>query len=417
MTVWFFLTFLTFQEHPASSFNAGRQEARRLERAGDQQGFLAATERLHQAQPGHVPTLNNLALARAKAGKDAEALAALAKAADLGLILELPDAPEYQALRQSPGYQAHLERLRGLSALHGHAAVAFRLDDPRFFPEGLAHDAVTGAFFVGSVHQRKIVRLDAAGQLSEFVAEGRDGLFSVLGLLCDSQRRHLWATSTGIPQTRNIRVTEIDSAALFCFDLDSGALLNQFILPGKHNLGDLTQAANGDLYISDASGGGIFRLPLGGSALELFVSSPWLASPQGLAFSADGKLLYVADYTFGPLVVDCSSREVSQLQSDMPLAITGLDGLVRHGQELIVVQNGARPHRVLRYRLSSDGLRLAAVEVLLANSPEFDEPTLGLVLGDAYYLVANSQWGRYDRGFKPLPLDRLKTPCVLRLGL
>lgn len=378
---------------------------------------MAVIERLHQAQPGHVPTLSNLAQVRARAGKDAEALAVLSQAADLGLILELPDAPEYQALRQSPGYQAHLERLRTLNALQGHAAVAFRLDDPQFFPEGLAHDAKTGAFFVGSVHQRKIVRRDAAGQLSEFVAEGRDGLASVLGLLCDSERRRLWVTSNGMPHSRNIAVAELDTAALFGFDLDSGALLNKITLAGKHNLGDLTQAANGDIYASDATGGEIYRLPLGGNALESFARSPWLTSPQGLAFSADGALLYVVDYTFGPLVVDTASREVSQLPSDVPLAITGLDGLVRHGQDLIAVQNGARPHRVLRYRLSADGRRIAAVEVLLANSPEFDEPTLGLVIDDAYYLVANSQWARYDRGFKPLPADRLKSPCVLRLGL
>ncbi len=417
MTVWLLMTCLAFQDHPATAFHSGRQEARRLYGAGDKQGFLESTERLRQAQPGHVPTLYNLALARALNGKDAEALAALAQAAELGLILELPDAPELQALRQSPGYKAHLERVRSLSALHGHGSVAFRLEDPRFFPEGLAHDSKTGAWFLGSVHQRKIVRRDAEGKLTEFVAEGRDGLCSVLGLLCDSERRRLWATSNGIPQTRKVTESELDTAALYCFDLDSGALLNKVALPGKHNLGDLAQAANGDLYASDASGSGIYRLPLDGNALELFASSPWLASAQGLAFSADGALLYVADYTFGPLVIDSASREVRQLPCDVPLAITGLDGLARHGQSLIAVQNGTRPHRIVRYRLADDGRRISAVETLLANSPEFDEPTLGLVVGDAYYLVANGQWGRYDRRFQPLPDAQLKPPCVLRLGL
>ena len=35
-------------------------------------------------------------------------------------------------------------------------------------------------------------------------------------------------------------------------------------------------------------------------------------------------------------------------------------------------------------------------EVLIANHPLFDEPTLGTVVGEAFYFVANSHWNRFD---------------------
>ena len=49
------------------------------------------------------------------------------------------------------------------------------------------------------------------------------------------------------------------------------------------------------------------------------------------------------------------------------------------------------------------------------NLPEFDEPTLGTIVGDHFYFVANSHWNRYDAD-NNLP-DDLTGPIVLRLEL
>jgi hypothetical protein len=97
-----------------------------------------------------------------------------------------------------------------------------------------------------------------------------------------------------------------------------------------------------------------------------------------------------------------------------PTRTQGIDGLVLHGSDLIAVQNGFRPHRVVRLRLDIARERITAVEILERNHPEFDEPTLGVVVDGAFYYVANSQTGRATPGGRPAttgPLARYLAPA------
>jgi hypothetical protein len=97
------------------------------------------------------------------------------------------------------------------------------------------------------------------------------------------------------------------------------------------------------------------------------------------------------------------------------ISLYGIDGLYRHGRELIAVQNGIRPHRVVGLTLSESGLRVTASRVLASGLEQFDEPTLGVVRGDTFYFVANSHWNRFDHDGN-LP-DDLAGPIVMKLSL
>jgi hypothetical protein len=66
-------------------------------------------------------------------------------------------------------------------------------------------------------------------------------------------------------------------------------------------------------------------------------------------------------------------------------------------------------------QLSTDGLAIESSETLAMNLPQFDEPTLGTVVGDDFYFVANSHWNRFDEN-NELPED-LSGPIVLRVSL
>ncbi|MCB0312791.1 MAG: hypothetical protein KDH84_05935, partial [Calditrichaeota bacterium] len=62
--------------------------------------------------------------------------------------------------------------------------------------------------------------------------------------------------------------------------------------------------------------------------------------------------------------------------------------------------------------------RIEQIEVLEANHPEFDEPTLGVISGNIFYYIANSQWGStLDQQGKLRPESELKFPLVLKMGL
>ena len=93
----------------------------------------------------------------------------------------------------------------------------------------------------------------------------------------------------------------------------------------------------------------------------------------------------------------------------------GIDGLYRHGNELIAIQNGIRPHRVVAFTLSADGRSVVSSRTLVSNLVEFDEPTLGVVHKDDFYFVANSHWNRFDREDR-LPAG-LSGPVILKIRL
>lgn len=136
--------------------------------------------------------------------------------------------------------------------------------------------------------------------------------------------------------------------------IPTGQVVHSAILPssGQDNvLGDLVTSDN-LIYTTDSIGGAVYRYSV-----------------------ADGLVEKVANAT---------------ASSDY-----GIDGLYRHGNTLVAIQNGIRPHRV--------------------SAPDFDEPTLGAVVGDRLFFVANSQWNRFDRD-NELP-DQLAGPIILSVAI
>lgn len=383
----------------------------------DLPAFLAHAEAAAALAPRSVTARLVLARARAMNGKAAEALKVLEGLVAQGLWLDLRAEPDLASLK-GPALDALLIRMEEAKRPEGRSEVAFRLPERDFIPEGIAHDAKTGAFLVGSVHLRKIVRVAPDGTVTGLVEPGQDGLGSVLGIAADSARRVLWACSAALPQGRGFRPQDEGRTRLHAFDLDSGRTLRSLEPPkaeGPQTLNDLTLAGDGTVYVSDPASSALYVLRPGGPGLEILLPPGVLASPQGLALSADERSLHVADYALGLVRVDLRSRTAFVLDLPDDLALGGVDGLTRHGDDLLAIQNGLEPHRVLRLRL--DGDRVAGARVVQRAHPLFDEPTLGVVVGGKLHYVANSQWRRFGEDGTIWPLDRLDPPVVLRADL
>ena len=60
---------------------------------------------------------------------------------------------------------------------------------------------------------------------------------------------------------------------------------------------------------------------------------------------------------------------------------------------------------------------MIGAEILEKNSPLLDEPTLGVVVGDDFYYIANPQWGSFDKDGKMFPPEKLQEPTVLKVRL
>lgn len=227
----------------------------------------------------------------------------------------------------------------------------------------------------------------------------------------------LWFASAAVPQLADVGDEE-GQTGLFRLDVASGEVTKSAILPqyaAEQVLGDLVIADGNTIYTTDSLTGAIYRYFIDSNEFEILVERGKLGSPQGLVLDDSGGYLYVADYIGGLYRVSTHDGSLMRLRVAASITDYGIDGLYRYGDELIVIQNGIRPHRVAALALSENGLAIASSRTLASNLKEFDEPTLGVVRGNDFVFVANSHWNRFDRE-NQLP-DGLSGPIVFRVSL
>jgi sugar lactone lactonase YvrE len=247
--------------------------------------------------------------------------------------------------------------------------------------------------------------------VSDFVAPGQPGAWGYYGLAIDPPRGLLWASTAAGAEFDGFQPADSGRTALLAFRLADGALVRRIELlrlPTRQVLGDLTVGPDGTVCAGESVGGMVYRLRPGSDSLEAIVPPGTLRSPQQPAFAADGKRIYVADYSRGIAVIDPATRAVRWLPKPYALASVGLDGLCRNGNKLIAVQNGLAPHRVLELTLDPRGDAITAWHVLEQASPRMGEPNHGVVAGDAYWFIGDSGWDRVGDD------DRLVTPATAR---
>ncbi len=75
--------------------------------------------------------------------------------------------------------------------------ISFTVPEKDLLPESIAYDATNGDFYIGSTRKGKIVKVSKDGTISDFVQSKQDGLWMIIGMKIDSERRILWVCSSG----------------------------------------------------------------------------------------------------------------------------------------------------------------------------------------------------------------------------
>ncbi|MEO7984919.1 MAG: hypothetical protein ABI766_00210 [Gemmatimonadales bacterium] len=385
----------------------------------DYADFLDHARRAQQLRPSHGGVIYGLASAYALTGRRDSAIGMLNRFATLGYVADVAADSDFIALRGSPGYAGVRRALASNHTPIVRSTVAFTLPEKDLLTEGIAYDPLSKAYFVGSVHHRKILRVAGDGTVSEFVPAARDGMWAPLGMKVDAGRKALWVAVAGVPQMRDHSPGDLGRSGIYRFDLATGKLTGRFLIRDRapHVLGDLTLAPNGDVYSSDSRAPMLWRVRAGADSIERFLESPLLLSAQGLAVTPDGRSLYLADYSRGVLRVDLVTRRVALLPCRASVLPLGIDGLYLVGGRLIGIQNGIEPHRVVRLTLDARGDSLIGMEVLERLHPSYAEPTLGVVVGGNLFYIANSQWERFGETAEIAHPGELQRPTILRLRL
>jgi hypothetical protein len=290
--------------------------------------------------------------------------------------------------------------------------VAFRLKDAKLIPEGIAFDPKTNRFFVGSIAQKKIIVTDEKGESRDF-SSSSDKLDGILGLRVDSERGQLYAVSTNASDdtAKKERRNQVVR-----YDLKTGRLSERFVASEARQLNDMVVTSDGTLYVTDSESGTLFRKRPNETGLTRFGTAGAISGANGIALGADGAL-YVAIST-GIARLDTLSGEPTRLPQPDTVVTGGIDGLYWHDGDLIGVQNGTNPGRVIRIALADKGNRIAGITVLQSHHhPEFDEPTTGAIARDGFYVIGNSYVGHYQPDNTIKGADKLRGTAIIAVPL
>lgn len=394
-------------------YRALRAAAAEAYKRRDLAAFVATSEQAIGEFRGHPTLLYNLACAYGLSGRADDAARAIDELADRHAYFDIGGEADLDPVRESPAFVRAAARLKAVEReTRSGGEIAFSLSERDLLTEGVAHDPASGAFFVGSVHRRKIVRIDPGKAPRDFVAEG---LLGVFGLDVDTERGLLWACTGALPEMAGYRESDAGRSEALAFDLRTGALTRRVVVAngGKHACNDLAVAAGGELFVSDPISGEVLRVGPGGEPRPL-VPAGVLVSPQAIVPTPEA--LFVADYALGLARVDRASGRVELLPAPEGVALTGIDGLRLAAGGLVAIQNGVSPHRIVALTLAPGSRRIERARVLAEADPRWNEPTLGTVVGGAFYYIGNSQWPAFARGASPAP-ESLAPPSVFKLTL
>jgi outer membrane protein assembly factor BamB len=293
------------------------------------------------------------------------------------------------------------------------APVAFRLNDPKLIPEGVAYDSKRDRFFLGSIAQHKIVVTSVKGEGTRDFSRADDKLDAVLGLTIDVTGGYLYAVTTNgfensVEKTRRNAVVR--------YDLKDGRLLDRFDAPEALQLNDLTVTPDGTIYSTDSFGGSLFRKKPGEKSLTRFGAAGGLRGANGIALAGDGKL-YVATST-GIALINLETGAPTRVPQPDTVVTGGCDGLYWHDGDLFGNQNVTNPGRVIRMKLIDSGTRIAGLKVLQSSHhPDFSEPTTGAIAHEALNVIANSYVGHYQPDGTIQDAANLKGTAVVAVPL
>jgi sugar lactone lactonase YvrE len=378
--------------------------------------------RIDSVRTGIIAVDGFIARLYGRAGNPAEAVPRLERMTLINPDTSLLSLEDFDAIRATAEFQAVQEAFENMLKYEGNGQVVNVIPERDLHAESIAIDPRNGDMYVSSIHKRKIIRINSRGQMYPFVTTGQDGIWAVTGMQIDTSENALWACSAIAPQMLMFDENLTGLSGVFKFELRTGRLLDNYLMIDSvaHYFGDLTiHPVTGDIYVSDSNYPAVFRIDTADNDIKIFQIYREMNSLQGIDFDATGNYLYIADYSSGLYQVDMrDTTYTAKLITHGPsLSTRGTDGLYCHGNDLIIIQNGVRPFRITRLDVDRQTIRVRNFSYLEKANPNFGEPTLGTIVGDEFFYIANSQWGAYLPDGTIFPFDRLRDILIMKSKL
>jgi|SRR5579864_56192 len=415
-----------------------RELFQKLSEAAKQKDWQAARDVLTEIGrelPAPTPRyMLIVASIEARLGHKEEALRWIGKFVATGLSFDIAKDDDLKGLLTDEAAQKAVAQMKQRSLPVSNAEFVCELPQADTMPEDIAYlqssDTKSAAsFYVSSVQHHSVYRvaLPKIGSrqcmMEELPLPADAKRWPTLAISADPQRKALWVTASAMPGFSGIPKEEQGKAVLMEIDPMSGKVLHRFVpvTTGPAVLGDMCVTSQGTVYVTDSVGGGVYRLHGDLQTAKLEKMADGLFSPQTPVLSGDGKRLFVADYTMGIAVIDLPAAgatpnpaaKLNYLPHPENVAVVGLDGLYRHGDSLIGIQNGTEPERIVRFLMNPAQTEITGNEVI-HQIGQLD-PTHAVEVDGWFYMTTNVGWSKVDDNTGQLkPGEKFTPPVLLR---
>lgn len=214
---------------------------------------------------------------------------------------------------------------------------------------------------------------------------------------------------------------EMGWSAIFRYDLNTGRLIKKYVLfepDRQHLFNDIVVTRKGDVYFTDSRSHQIFRINRKKDKIETYIQNEAFGFLNGITLAPDEKSIYVADDGVGMMRINLKSRKIHYLSGPENSALIGTDGLYFYKNSLIAVQNGlGGMARISRFFLDKKGDHVARTDCLELGNPHFVIPTTGVITGEDFWYIANSQLASFSADHTIFPDDELRDVVILKIEL
>lgn len=355
-----------------------------------------ATQRLVELRPHNGNYRYTLAATHAQQDHKREAYDSLVRLQNAGYAYEIEKDERFTKVHGTELWDYLVQGFQANRTEFGEGKVAYRLPAGDFLIESLAWDPAKKQLLAGSAREGKVYRVGSNGALEDFVAaNAENGMWAVMDLAVDAPRDALWVASAAIPHFKHAKATDYGKGGVFRFELSTGKFVSRHELPpdGRaHIVSSIAVTPKGDVFFADGPRREIWKLE--GGKPRFVIDNQRLSTIRGM--TASDRALYFADYELGVFGLDLATGEPFEVRAPENVTLYAIDGLAYWNGQLIAVQGDLRPKRVMRFQLTPDGTGIAKHQALEASRSEFGTPTRGVVAGDTFYFIANTQKPKYD---------------------
>jgi hypothetical protein len=438
LSLTLFLTLLATA--PCYSFDRAHfrelnKQGRELAKQKDWAGMRRVLIEIGKEMPALTPIYAlRMASVETHLGNKVAAFEWLERYAAMGLTYDLASDDDLKPLLTELGWKKIAAEMQKNAAPITHADPVCTLPIADLMPEDLTFDSSSGTFIVSSIQHHSLYRLSlpkaasspkdeqAACTLDELPLDAQVKRWPTMAVSFDAARSLIWVTGSAMPDFSGFPKEDEGKAALLAIDSRSAKVVRRFDLESATPavLGDMSISSDGTVYVSDSLGGRVFRVAgtpnrTGLDKAKLEVIAEDLFSPQTPVLAADGKRLFVPEYSLGIAVIDLTgSGKITYLSHLENVAVNGIDGMHLAGDSLIAIQNGTEPERVVRFRLNHAQTEIESAEVIEQSAPALGEPTHAIAANGYIYVSANVGWDKIDDHGKLKEGASFTAPVLMR---